>query len=208
MKVVQIAVGQMMANAFAAYNEGSGKAFVVDPGADYERIVERLDENGITEVTHILLTHGHFDHIGAAARLKAQTGAKVCVHRRDASMLQSDTENLAALFGEHIEPVEPDVILEGGETLLAADIAVEVLHTPGHSGGSVCYIANDAMFSGDTLFYRGIGRTDFPGSSAREYIRSLQNVLGGLHKDYTVYTGHGIKTTLFSELQSFPYLQL
>ncbi len=207
MKVVQTAVGELMANAFVVYNEGSSKAFVVDPGADYERIKQRLDDNGITEVTHILMTHGHFDHIGAAAELKKQTGAKVCVHRRDALMLQSNIDSLAVMAGFSVEPVEPDVIFEGGESITAADIEVKVLHTPGHSGGSVCYLADDVMFSGDTLFYMYCGRTDFPGSDHDEYIHSLHDVLGRLQQDYTVYTGHGIKTTLFAEFINNPYLK-
>ena len=207
MKVIQIAVGDLMANAFVVYKEGSSKAFVVDPGADYARIRERLDDNGITEVTHILLTHGHFDHIGAVAQLAADTGAKVCIHRRDAAMLQSDTVSLAVVAGLSIEPTEPDILFEGGEIIVAADIEVEVLHTPGHSGGCVCYLAGDAMFSGDTLFYMYCGRTDFPGSDADEYHHSLHNVLGRLKKDYTVYTGHGIKTTLFAEFENNPFLK-
>ncbi len=207
MKVVQIAVGELMANAFVVYMEGSSKAFVVDPGADYPLIKKRLDDLGITEVTHILLTHGHFDHIGAAAELKKQTGARVCVHRRDASMLQSNIDSLAVMAGFSVEPVEPDVIFEGGESITAADIEVKVLHTPGHSGGSVCYLADDAMFSGDTLFYMYCGRTDFPSSDHDEYIHSLHDVLGQLKQDYTVYTGHGIKTTLFAEFINNPYLK-
>lgn len=207
MKVVQVALGEMMANAFIVYTEGSGKAFVVDPGADYEKLRERLDDNGITEVTHILLTHGHFDHIGAAARLKKQTGARVCIHRRDASMLGSDDDSLAAMAGLTLEPVRPDCLLKGGEIIVAADIEVRVLHTPGHSGGSVCYLAGDAMFSGDTLFYNFCGRTDFPGSDAEEYARSLHDVLGRIQKNYTVYTGHGVKTELLREFEHNPFLR-
>jgi glyoxylase-like metal-dependent hydrolase (beta-lactamase superfamily II) len=84
---------------------------------------------------------------------------------------------------------------------------VKALHTPGHSGGSVCYIAEGALFTGDTLFYMYCGRTDFPGSNADEYARSLHEVLGKLTTDYTVYAGHGIKTTLFAEFQNNPYLK-
>ncbi len=206
MIVVQVAVGEMMSNAFIVYKEGTHKAFVVDPGADYLRIKKRLDDIGITEVTHILLTHGHFDHIGAVAQIKQETGAVVCIHRRDASMLQSDQDSLAVMAGVTIQPVKPDYVFEGGETIEAADIQVEVLHTPGHSGGSVCYIAEDVMFSGDTLFYMYCGRTDFPGSDPAEYAHSLREVLGSLKKDYTVYAGHGIKTTLFAEFSNNPYL--
>ena len=208
MKVVQVATGVMQANAFIVFKDNAKKAFVIDPGADFERIRSQLEFNSISEVTHILLTHGHFDHIGAAAALKDHTGAKLCVHDRDLSMLGSNDDCLAALAGVKIPPVEADVVLYGGETIMAADVPVQVLHTPGHSGGSVCYITGDALFSGDTLFYMYCGRTDFPGSDPNEYRHSLHTVLGGLKKDYTVYTGHGIKTTLAAEFKSNPYLVL
>lgn len=206
MKVVQIATGEMAANAFIVYKDDSKKAFVVDPGADFEKIKDQLDNLGISEVTHILLTHGHFDHIGAAAQLRAETGAKVCIHARDLSMLKSQEDNLSVLAGYSVPECEADIVLKGGETMTVADMKVEVLHTPGHSGGSVCYITGDAMFSGDTLFYMYCGRTDFPGSDSDEYAHSLSAVLGKLNKDYTVYTGHGIKTTLFAEFSNNPYL--
>jgi glyoxylase-like metal-dependent hydrolase (beta-lactamase superfamily II) len=206
MKVVQVATGTMQANAFIVFKDCSKKAFVIDPGADFERIRAKMGYEGVTEVTHILLTHGHFDHIGAAAALKNLTGAKVCVHARDLSMLTSNDDCLATLAGVRIPPVTADIVLHGGETIMAADIPVQVLHTPGHSGGSVCYICGDVMFSGDTLFYMYCGRTDFPGSDPDEYQHSLHTVLGGLKKDYTVYTGHGIKTTLKAEFKSNPYL--
>jgi hydroxyacylglutathione hydrolase len=206
MKVVQVATGMMQANAFIVFKDCSKKAFVIDPGADFEKIRAKMEYEGVNEVTHILLTHGHFDHIGAAAALKNLTGAKVCVHERDLSMLTSNDDSLATLAGVKIPPVEADIVLHGGETIMAADIPVQVLHTPGHSGGSICYISGDVMFSGDTLFYMYCGRTDFPSSDPDEYYHSLHTVLGGLHKDYTVYTGHGIKTTLKAEFKSNPYL--
>ncbi len=196
----------MQANAFIVFKDYAKRAFVIDPGADFERIRSYLEYNGIVEVTHILLTHGHFDHIGAAAALKEYTGAKLCVHERDLSMLTSNDDCLATLAGANIPPVEADIVLRGGDTIVAADIPVQVLHTPGHSGGSVCYITGDALFSGDTLFYMYCGRTDYPGSDADEYRHSLHSVLGGLKKDYTVYAGHGIKTTLAAEFKSNPYL--
>lgn len=208
MKILQIPTGPIMANAFVVYKEGAKEAFVIDPGADIWRIKEKLEEKGIETVTHILLTHGHFDHIGAVAKLKRDTGAKVCIHRRDASMLQSDEDSLAVIAGAHIEECEADIIFEGGETFRAAGIDVTVVHTPGHSGGSVCYIAGDALFAGDTLFYRSCGRTDFPGSDAEEYNHTLTVVLRSLDKDYVVYTGHGIKTTLYAEFEANPFLAL
>jgi len=207
MKVIQIAVGDMAANAFIVYEQGSSKAFVIDPGADIGKIQRRLAQNGIDEVTHILLTHGHFDHIGALAQLKEATGATVCIHEADAPMLIDDRASHAVLAGMHIAPCEADVLLHGGETIMAADIPVQVLHTPGHSAGSVCYLSGDVMFSGDTLFYMYCGRTDLPGSSTEQYHHSLSVVLRGLKKDYLVYTGHGIKTTLADEFRHNMYLR-
>lgn len=207
MKVIQIPAGVMGANAYIAFKEGSDRAFVVDPGGDCPDILAQLDDNGLEDITHILLTHGHFDHIGAAAELKRATGAKICIHERDANMLKSSKESLAAMAGFRITPCEADIVLHGGETIKAADMDVQVLHTPGHSGGSVCYITEGVMFSGDTLFYMSVGRTDLPGGDAAEFENTLKNIICAIKNDYTVYTGHGSETTLFSEFRRNPFLK-
>jgi len=205
MKVVQIATGVMQANCFLVYEDGAKEAFIVDPGAQPEKILEHIKHYEIETVTHILLTHGHFDHIGALAQLKEETGALVCVHERDLSMLTSQKDNLAMSASTSVLECEADVILQGGDIIDAAGMEVEVLHTPGHSGGSVCYLVDNVMFSGDTLFYMFCGRTDFPGSDTKEYYHSLNTVLRSMKKDYHVYTGHGIRTTLFTEFKNNPY---
>jgi hydroxyacylglutathione hydrolase len=207
MKIVQVPVGGIEANAYIVYKEGSGKAFVVDPGAECTNIMAQLDDCGIDEVTHILLTHGHFDHVGAVAEMKRATGAKVCIHTRDIDMLKSPKSSFAAKMGIHVPPCEPDMILKGGEKIDAAEMDVFVLHTPGHSGGSVCYLAEDALFAGDTLFYMACGRTDLPGGSDTEYANSLNTVLRSLKRDYIIYTGHGPQTTLFAEFRKNPFFK-
>lgn len=207
MKVEQMAVGPLEANCYIVYKEDSNKAFVVDPGSDYLRIMEKLDECGIDEVTHIFLTHGHFDHVGAVAEIRKATGAKVCLNERDIDMLENPEDSFAARMGIYVRACKADMVLKGGETINAAGINVNVISTPGHSGGSVCYLAGDVMFSGDTLFYMSIGRTDFPGGSDKEISNSLGNVLGSLNKDYTVYTGHGPQTTLAFEMGNNPYIK-
>ena len=205
MKVVQIATGVMQANCFLVFEDGASSAFVVDPGGEVEKILAHIKHYEIETVTHILLTHGHFDHIGALAELKEATGAKVCVHKRDLSMLTSQEDNLAAFSGTSVKECEADIILGDGDIIDAAGKQVKVLHTPGHSGGSVCYLVGNVMFSGDTLFYMYCGRTDFPGSDTQEYYHSLNVVLRGLETDYQVYTGHGVKTTLFAEFENNSY---
>ncbi len=207
MRVIRIETGGMGANAYIAYRQGADSAFVVDPGWDCDEILSRLDNAGIEDVTHILLTHGHFDHIGAAAELRRATGAKVCVHERDLGMLNSSRDSLASMAGIRIQPCEADIIFEGGETINAADMDVYVLHTPGHSGGSVCYLAQDAMFCGDTLFYMSCGRTDLPGGDPAEYFDTLNTVLKSLADDYIVYTGHGPQTTLWNEFRRNPFFK-
>lgn len=207
MKVINVTASGMGANTYIAFREGSECAFVVDPGSGCPEILAQLEENGLEDVTHILLTHGHFDHIGAVAELKRATGAEVCIHERDLNMLKSSKESLAAMAGLRIQPCEADIVFRGGETIRAADMDVHVLHTPGHSGGSVCYIAEDVMFSGDTLFNMAVGRTDLPGGDPGEYDNTLDNIICGLKHDYTVYPGHGPETTLFSEFRRNPYLK-
>ena len=201
MKIVQIAVGVMQANCFLVYQNDSKQAFLIDPGAQPDKITAHIEHYKIEKITHILLTHGHFDHIGALAEMKDRTGALVCVHERDADMLTSNEANLASSAGVAVKPCEADVILKDGDVISAAGFDVKVLHTPGHSGGSVCYLTENVMFSGDTLFYRFCGRTDFPGSDADEYYNTLNVILKSLKTDYHVYTGHGKKTTLFDEFK-------
>jgi hydroxyacylglutathione hydrolase len=205
MKIIQMAVGPIQANCYIVYKEGSSKAFVIDPGEECSKIMEKLKECGIDEVTHILLTHGHFDHVGAAEEMKRKTGAKVCIHEGDLDMLENPENSFNVMMGVHFRPCEADTTLKGGETIDAAGMDVYTLHTPGHSPGSVCYITEDVMFSGDTLFYMSIGRTDFPGASSAEIYDSLKK-LGSLKRDYTVYTGHGPKTTLAFEMHNNPYI--
>lgn len=207
MKVVKMPVGGIEENAYIVYREGLDEAFVVDPGAECPRILELLDDLGLEDVTHILLTHGHFDHICAVAELKRATGAKVCIHSRDLDMLKDPKSSFAAMLGIHVPPCDADMVLKGGETINAAGIDVYVLHTPGHSGGSVCYIAEDAMFSGDTLFNMAWGRTDLPGGSETELDDSFNKTLRSLKRDYTVYPGHGAQTTLFAEFGSNPFFK-
>lgn len=198
MTVRCIPVGPLQVNAYIL--EGEGGAVVIDPGDEYERIVRALGEK---PCTHVLLTHAHIDHIGAVAKLQRR-GAQVVLHEADLPLVTGDG-NLARAFGIALEPFTPNVLLRGGETLSLPCGQVLVLHTPGHTAGSVCYLAENALFTGDTLFYGSVGRTDFPSGDALALLHSIRNTLFALPGNYTVYAGHGPSTTLDFERENNPY---
>lgn len=150
----QLQTGPLWVNTYILGADGDSRCMVINPGAAAP-VLDYLKQAGYT-CTHILVTHGHFDHIGGVKQLRDETGAKVCVHRLDAPKLGSNRENLSFLKGMSVETVEPDVILEDGDTFDAAGLSVQVLYTPGHSKGAVCYVIESerAIFCGDTLFSR------------------------------------------------------
>ena len=194
-KIKHFRTGPVSANTFIVYREGSDRGFVVDPGGNYKRICGEAAELGV-KLTAQLLTHGHFDHCGASAALQ-RDGAAVYIHALDADKL-STNGNLASLLGSGFERLTADNLVRDGELINLAGIDIRVMHTPGHSSGSCCFILEQPriIFSGDTLFNMCVGRTDFPDGSARELSRSLNEKLFALDGDYTVYPGHDEFTTL------------
>ena len=188
-------LGAYQTNCYILHQEASSSCVVIDPGYTPEVILDFLAGKGLT-LEAILLTHGHFDHVGAVRDLAAETGCRVWLNPDDLSMPPKLTAGPLYYTDTYSE----------GDTISPAGISFQVLSTPGHTPGSVCLIAEDFLFSGDTLFAGSCGRTDLPGGSTRAIRESLRR-LAPLPQDYSVHPGHGESTTLAWEKQYNPYMR-
>ena len=180
-----------------------GSAFVIDPGDNGSGILRRVEDLRLS-VSCIILTHGHVDHIGALKEVKETTGAPVAINLADASMLQDNT--LAALLGMQIHKLpKPDILLQDGQKIESDTLTLKTIYTPGHTQGSICLLGKGLIFTGDTLFRDGIGRTDLPGGSYPEIMRSIKTLLFTLPDETKVYPGHGPLTTIGDEKLNNPF---
>lgn len=193
----------MEVNSYVVWQEDSKRALVIDPSFEVEKILACLREEGL-ECEAILLTHGHFDHIAGLETLREQTGAQAAIHKLDAPMLTDGSKNLSAEMGAPMICKEAELQLEQ-QIYTFAGMEVKVLHTPGHTKGSVCYFIEDAIFSGDTLFNLSVGRTDLPGGSWTQMQQTLAKIKL-IEGEYAVYPGHGHSTSLAYEIDNNPYL--
>lgn len=194
MEITVLTLGGYMTNCYILRQEASSKCLIIDPGYEAGRILSVLQQKQL-EPEAILLTHGHFDHVGAVRDLAAETDCDVYIAEADLSLPPMITNG--KLYYTHTYPASG--------TLNLAGLAIRVLPTPGHTPGSVCLLVEDTMFSGDTLFQGSCGRTDLPGGSWEQIAASLKT-LAALPGDYRVLPGHGGETTLDRERQSNPYL--
>lgn len=195
MKLFKIPVAPIGANCYVLSDDENKKALIIDPGGDFLKIKAIIDKENLTTEA-VLLTHGHFDHIGAAeCFLKADVNCYV--KEEDAPMLTSPELSLAKVFGFPFYGVSRHEVLTEGENRIG-DFAVTVYHTPGHSEGSVCIKVGDYLFTGDTLFSGGYGRFDMPGGNYKKLLSSLK-FLAGLDFDGRVLPGHGEETSLKRE---------
>jgi hydroxyacylglutathione hydrolase len=201
-------VGQVQENCFVVRRKGADAAVVVDPGEEADRLIAALDALGVKTVDAILLTHTHFDHVGAVAPLAHATGAPVYCPELERAIL---ADIMAFIpwpgFGPY-ESYEADVLVQGGEVLELGGMEIDVRFTPGHSPGHVTYSIRDedALFSGDVLFRGSVGRVDLPGGDWATLLASIESLLAEFPAETTVYPGHMGVTTLGHELATNPFL--
>ena len=195
LKVYAMALGAYQTNCYIIHDEHSKTCCVIDPGYDADLVLSKLDSLGLT-LEAILLTHGHFDHVGAVKELAAETGCAVYLHPEDLTMPPMMTAGPLYYTNTYAE----------GTRLALAGLDITVLHTPGHTPGSVCLLVENTIFSGDTLFQGSCGRTDLPGGDWATITKSLHR-LAALEGNFWVYPGHGGSTTLRDEKKYNPYMR-
>lgn len=199
-----LTVGPLEVNCYIIGSKKDDSAIVIDAGGNPEEICDILKTHNLT-LRFILNTHAHFDHVGGVRYLQDKTGAKFLLHSGDIPLLDHLNDQAGAFGLSSIPVPKVDRPLEDNEEILIGDDVVRVIHTPGHSPGSVCFHIDDAVFSGDTLFAGSIGRTDFYGGSYTGIINSIKTRLFTLGDHVTVYPGHGESTTIGDERQYNPF---
>ena len=194
MKLYHLQSGPLNVNSYFLVNDLS-QAVVIDSGENYKKIKQVSEQYGF-EIKAILLTHAHFDHAGNAKKLQ-DDGAKIYISKLDAPKLLNE-DNLASDFGRKFDYLTADYTFEDGEHLNVIGIKIKVIATPGHTDGSVCFMVDNSLFTGDTLFYGSVGRTDFKSGNREEMVKSIKKLFN-LDGDYAVYPGHDGFTTLERE---------
>ena len=202
-KIHTLPLGSYQTNCYIVHEETAKTCAVIDPGYTPERVLEYAGKLGLS-IDAVLLTHGHFDHVGGVEAIVKTAGAKLWMRESDYTQFKNPQNDF--FYPIHDCDFCEVNFCEEGESIQAGGLTFTVLETPGHTWGSVCYICENAMFSGDTLFAGSCGRTDLPGGDRQTIMLSLER-LAELEEDYTVYPGHGEATSLARERQMNPYMR-
>lgn len=203
-KIVRIVVGDIATNCYIL--QSNDEIAVIDPGFDGDKILNYLKKME-GKVTHIINTHGHIDHIGANNKIKEVTDAKIYIHKDDAEMLRHPAQNLSLLLGELIQSPKANFLVEEDDIIKIGQQNLKVIHTPGHTKGSICLMGDNYVFTGDTLFFDSVGRTDLPGANEEQLFESLKKIKSRLSDEMIIYPGHGEWGT-FKEIKNInPFLQ-
>lgn len=200
-------IGLYQTNTYIVRDSESGETALIDPAVYDNAYEEFLKLHNVSTVKYILLTHGHFDHITGVYHVRKEFGGQVLIHSEDAQCLENEEKSLTSLVKEYSQlPLSADRELSDKDKLYLGENEITVMHTPGHTRGSVIYICDGHIFSGDTLFRCSMGRTDLPGGSTRTLFQSLR-AIGQLDGEYMIYPGHGEFTTLSYEKRNNRYLR-
>lgn len=204
MKIVRIPTGPLQVNSYLVWDEESREGFVVDPGGYSKRLEDLIKEENL-KIGHIILTHGHIDHIGGVEWLKSITGAKILGTKEEEEMFKDSKINMSRDFGDDIS-FDLDVVVEDMDTMKIGNMDLLFIKTPGHSKGGMCIKVDKDLFSGDTLFHSSVGRTDFYGGSMPTLIKSIKEKLFVLDDDVRVHPGHMGSTTIGYEKENNPFV--
>ena len=201
-----IAVGPLQSNCHIIWDADTREAAIIDPGDDRE-VIEPVVADNTLSVKHILLTHGHFDHCIVAGDLAREYGVGVSMHESDVEDIQGPSD-IAEMFYDASNLVSflPETLLNDGDVIQLGNSPIEVIHTPGHSPGGLCFVTDAGVFCGDTIFAGSIGRTDFPGGSHPQLIASIHAKILSMKDETPLYPGHGPATTVGRERATNPWL--
>lgn len=204
MKIKKFEVGPLFVNCYVVYDENSKEAVVIDPGDEPELIVDFINGEKLS-VKYIICTHGHFDHIGSVREIKEETNAKVALHKEEIEIYRNSSVVAREFFGIEIDDQpEPDLLLKDEDLITIENLQFKVIHTPGHSPGSISLYCSGYLFTGDTLFAGSVGRTDLIGGNQRQLMNSLRKI-ATLPMETVILPGHGPQTKLIIEIKSNPF---
>ncbi len=205
MKYETLVVGSLETNCYLVYCQETLECAVVDPGAEPDEIIRLIAKLGLKPVV-ILNTHAHVDHVGANKDIKEKFNIPLYLHSADRSILEKAQESELALFLGAKDSPAPDHFIKEGDEIKIGKSSLKVIHTPGHSPGSVSFLGDGFLLSGDTLFFGGVGRTDFPGGSWQQLESSIKERILAMSDEIIVLPGHGPSTTVGEEKRSNPFI--